>query len=541
MKLSIRFFGKYLSLILVLFINGCITDHDDDIKAYYTKIDSGQEFERISRTGTYADIIVKLKKGRFVFWRGSSYLPYWETDKGKWFVDELFSRKGNGPSQRPDKVNTYSRVIIAEHDKDKIVICWRYLPQFSGTNPHSNVDPTRFVEEYFTIQQDGKVNRIAGKGTQKVDNWKDPLNKTVETFRLTRDGINNYILHQPDNSAKKEKKINGNPIHKRFVVEPIRHWSFDESFGDTTLEKVTGKKCAITGDKSLWKSGISGTALQFDGYKSEITLPSYQAPGISDAITLEAWVAIGAYPWNWTPIIQQCDDVTEGVQNNNENDVGYFIGINGLGYPGFKIRVGNKWEELVSEKLLERRQWYHIAGTYDKQTGEMNLFIDGKNHGKKKITSANIILSDNNIRIGKGKPRKPIRPVRANTFEASYSFDGLIDEISIYDVALSSSQIRQSYNRFKPVYTIIENPDMDKRVLPPGENRRRFGAYYTNLKFYESWDNMWRFGDYPDVVVEFDSSPVKFVFWRGTGYIPMLFNNYCSVAYLKGLRQFKIN
>jgi hypothetical protein len=39
--------------------------------AYYTKIISGQEWEKYDRTGDYADIIVELgkEKGKFVFWR----------------------------------------------------------------------------------------------------------------------------------------------------------------------------------------------------------------------------------------------------------------------------------------------------------------------------------------------------------------------------------------------------------------------------------------------------------------------------------------
>ncbi|MCP4455877.1 MAG: hypothetical protein GY809_30835, partial [Planctomycetes bacterium] len=50
--------------------------------AYYTKIDSGQAFEAFSRTDRHADIVVPVTAahGRLVFWRGASYLPYWETD-----------------------------------------------------------------------------------------------------------------------------------------------------------------------------------------------------------------------------------------------------------------------------------------------------------------------------------------------------------------------------------------------------------------------------------------------------------------------------
>jgi hypothetical protein len=506
--------------------------------AYYTKVNSGEDFEKYSRTGPYADIVVcgiGKNRGRLVFWRGSSYLPYWETDKGKWYVDELIRRTGDGPAGRPDRVNTYSRVIIAENNPEKTVICWRYLPQFSGTNPHKGVDAALFVEETYTIRADGLVNRSMKQGTSKIDRWLDPLNQTVETFRLTTNGIQDCELRQPAASPPPDA-VQGNPIQHGYVIEPVRTWSFDEARGDMAVEQFTKSKCEIAGHKSLWKAGISGAALQFDGYTSSVILPASQSPRIKEALTLEAWIAISAYPWNWTPIVQQCDDVPEelpagkGQETNGqvsmtkENDVGYFLGIDGLGQPGLKVKVGDRWEELISQECLERRQWYHIAGSYDKETGALSLYIDGLLAGRKTVASADIVLSNKDIKIGKGKPRRPIRPVRANTFIDDYSFDGLIDEVRIYDVALNSCQVRQSYYRFKPIYSIVENPDMDQRVLPTGDNRGKFGAYYTHLKFYETWDNMWSFGDYPDVVVEFDASPVKFIFWRGTGYIPMLVN-----------------
>ena len=48
----------------------------------------------------------------------------------------------------------------------------------------------------------------------------------------------------------------------------------------------------------------------------------------------------------------------------------------------------------------------------------------------------------------------------------------------------------------------------------------KFGAYYTKLKYYPEWDNYWRMGIYADVVVRFDNGAEKFIFWRGTNYIP---------------------
>ncbi|UCC23222.1 MAG: LamG domain-containing protein [Planctomycetota bacterium] len=517
-------------------------------RAYYTKIDSGEAFEKYSRTGPYADIAVELRDGKFVFWRGSSYLPYWETQKGKTFVEEMIPRSGDGPRQRPDIVNTYSRTFLVESTEEKAVVWWRYLPQFGGKNPHTGVDATKFVDEYFTITADGKVTRTIRQGTAKIDDWRDPANKTVQTFRLTGEGITEKKTQRPSLSGK-AKAARGAPVKTRSVESPAAWWKFDEAKGDIAVESVSGERCTIEGHKSLWKKGVSGTALQFDGYNSLITLSASKAPKVSSAITLEGWVAIGAYPWSWAPIVQQADDVPEVLEKmtgprawltgeeeredmeepsddfkfvlKKEDDVGYFLGIDGLGYPGLKIKVGAKWEELVSDKHLERRRWYQVTGTYDKETGKMKLYVDGKPTGEKTVAKANIVMSGKDIRIGKGKPRRPTKPVRANTFIDSYSFDGLIDEVRIYDTALSAAQIAQSYKNFKPAESLAE---MDKRVLPAGKGTGQFGAYYAHLKFYETWDNLWRFSEHPDVVVEFEELPTKFVFWRGVGYIPMMVN-----------------
>ena len=74
--------------------------------------------------------------------------------------------------------------------------------------------------------------------------------------------------------------------------------------------------------------------------------------------------------------------------------------------------------------------------------------------------------------------------------------------------------------KFHAVNNLVP-PDIPKRVMPGGPaGPGRFGAYYTKLKFYDEWDALFRVGDYTDVVVQFDNSPVRVVFWRGTRYSP---------------------
>ncbi len=178
----------------------------------------------------------------------------------------------------------------------------------------------------------------------------------------------------------------------------------------------------------------------------------------------------------------------------------------------------------MSDVHLERRHWYHVAGTYDGETGQMKLYVDGTPAGEMTVGKGQIELSKKAIQIGKGKSRRPINPVRMHTFIDSYSFDGLLDEVRIHDTALSSDEIAGFVRSYGPDTETVNHPEMDKRVLPAGKNTGEFGAYYDHLKFYDIWDNLWRFSEHPDVVVEFDALPSKFVFWRGVGYIPMMVN-----------------
>jgi hypothetical protein len=518
----------------------------DDFYAYYGKVDSGQDFEKFSRTGDFADVVVHVgsAQGNLVFWRGSSFLPYWKTEQGKWFLDEVIERKGDGPPERPDKVNTYARIIIGKESPEEIVVAWRYLPVFGAGNPHTGVNTIDFVEEYFTIRPDGTVYREIKKGTVRIEDWLNPENKQTQTIKLGPSGIKSSKVQRGKPAQKPNKKV-GNPI-KETTGSPVLHWKFDEGVGYETVESVTGKSCAISGHTALWKEGVSGTALGFDGYTTVLSIPAAEAPKISGSLTLEGWVAIGAYPWNWTPIVQQGEEAR------------YFLGIGPHANAGFGVDANGKWVVLASEQQLDRNRWYHVVATYDVDSSQLVLYIDGEVatkgeaeeldskfedlggniieviDGTLKVTGYTTDYENApddlasayplDVKVGQGRPRPASDPALTASLSDTYSLDGILDEVKVYEGALSAKAVRESYEAVHPGTRIVNKPDMVERSLPKAKNTDEFGAYYTRLHFYDNWDNMWRFGSYTDVVVEFDDNPSKFIFWRGTNHIPMILN-----------------
>jgi hypothetical protein len=131
--------------------------------ASYTRLDSGEAWERFYRGGPYSDVYVNLGKeaaGRFYFWRASSYHPRWETEAGSSYVDEVLARSGDGEGRQWDFFNRHSHVRIIESSEERVMVHWRYAPSFEMAQRPEVPNWTGWVDEYYTIRPDGTVTRV---------------------------------------------------------------------------------------------------------------------------------------------------------------------------------------------------------------------------------------------------------------------------------------------------------------------------------------------------------------------------------------------
>jgi hypothetical protein len=99
------------------------------------------------------------------------------------------------------------------------------------------------------------------------------------------------------------------------------------------------------------------------------------------------------------------------------------------------------------------------------------------------------------------------------------AYDGLIDELKLYEEALSAADIKELYS----TYLHPKNPPLERRKRPvaPQIENPRFGATYCRLNYYPEYESIRRIGDYPDIVVRFDNSQVRLMFAHHHQYIPI--------------------
>jgi len=107
----------------------------------------------------------------------------------------------------------------------------------------------------------------------------------------------------------------------------VAWWKFDEGEGKTALDSVSGVEDEIRGNFKFVNGSIN-RALKFDGFTTSVVRKAAKAPKLGDAFTIEAWVALGAYPWNWCPI----------VSREKEEKAGYYFGIDSQGRLGLRRR-----------------------------------------------------------------------------------------------------------------------------------------------------------------------------------------------------------
>lgn len=287
----------------------------------------------------------------------------------------------------------------------------------------------------------------------------------------------------------------------------VAKWSFNSSSSPTTRENVGGAECKVEGYYK-YVPGVEGDGLRFDGYTTSITLNAKNAPKLTTAFTIDAWVALNTYPWNWVPV----------VDHEQDRQAGYAFGIDAFGHVGLKVAVAGAWETLTSTEQLPLKKWAHIAGTYDASQG-LTIYIDGKPAGHLPVQGE--MTTADRVDVLIGRVRRAMLPVPSGLIHPKYpvwySLDGILDEVEIYDHSLSAESLAQAYADVNaPKGDVLPWPKMPSG--PPGAGR--FGAYYATLKFQDTWDRPRRIGPQSDVVVRFDEAPIRLVFWQGTNYIP---------------------
>jgi hypothetical protein len=285
----------------------------------------------------------------------------------------------------------------------------------------------------------------------------------------------------------------------------ILSWDFSKINNRTAIEQQSGIADTLEGSFNT-APGIKGNGLRLDGFTACLKHADRNIPVPGDEFTVEGWVSLGNYPWNWCPVL-----TTENIEAK-----GYRLMIGPHGEASFQTAIGEQWISCTTDRLsIPLREWIHISGVY-RANKDLTVYINGEM--KTTIPIKGKISHPRGGSCVIGMVAHPLKPVDIHrtwgTIPQYFGLNGIIDEVRVYNTAKTETEIRDNYAACE-----IGTPDIKPHKLPSvDQDPCRFGAFYTKLKYYEGWDNLWPVDQDPDIVVCFDKLPVNVVFWRGIRY-----------------------
>ena len=178
-------------------------------------------------------------------------------------------------------------------------------------------------------------------------------------------------------------------------------------------------------------------SVDFDGYDDYIDLGTMDIN--PSQMTISAWIKADRFDNN--------QEIISKATGTGYRDYFWMIGFqkriisNNEAFPVFKLKAGATKQIVSYSSRVYSGTWYHIAATYDGNT--MKLYLNGTMIGSTNVSGN--IQTNSNVPAWIGA-----NPSGSNT----NNFDGHIDEIRIWNKALSQSEIRER------MFGAVENTDI---------------------------------------------------------------------------------
>jgi hypothetical protein len=200
----------------------------------------------------------------------------------------------------------------------------------------------------------------------------------------------------------------------------VNYYRFEDALGSGTLaDSVGGNTGTVTGAVTFQTDSRIGKCAEFSGGYISIPRP------VQDDFSIEIWMKPNGCPdagvawWEgW--------GVVNGEVSGYTNDYGIAIVRSGL------VTAGVHDDLSLRGGFVADGKWHHVVFTRQRSTGIVRLYVDAEEVSNK-VGNTNSLTKPATLGIG-------ARPSGAGPFY------GLLDELAIYNVVLTPSQILNHFN-----------------------------------------------------------------------------------------------
>lgn len=229
--------------------------------------------------------------------------------------------------------------------------------------------------------------------------------------------------------------------------KPIAHWRMDECQGTTihdssghdlhgtlTITTNGGNNAGVgtcqSDNDSAWSQGEQGkqsASLYFDGDGDSISLGNESSFNFDNqSFSVCAWTKTTANVGNSIRgIVGKAAEFDQpGFQLRMQGGTGHTA--------GFSVNDGINSSSVTGGVALNDGQWRMSCGVYNEATDQISLYVDGAIASVSSTPGLGDLSTSNNFTIG--------------SLDGVRHFPGQIDDVKVWNYALSSAQVKNAYN-----------------------------------------------------------------------------------------------
>jgi glucose/arabinose dehydrogenase/PKD repeat protein len=199
----------------------------------------------------------------------------------------------------------------------------------------------------------------------------------------------------------------------------VAAFGFEEASGAAVADASGRGNAGLIAGAARTAAGKNGRALSFDGVDDWLTVADSPSLDLSTGMTLEAWVKPDLLSKPWQALFLK----------EAPNSFAYALYLTA----GGSAQLNAWWtgSQYVYAPPIQQGAWTHVAVTAGASV--MRFYVNGTQVRSKAITGS-LPATSGPLRIGG-------TAVWANEF-----FDGTLDDVRVYDRALSAAQVQQDRN-----------------------------------------------------------------------------------------------
>jgi hypothetical protein len=215
----------------------------------------------------------------------------------------------------------------------------------------------------------------------------------------------------------------------------ILYLSFDEGDGEEVFDTSNYGNNGMLKSEPEWVDGRFGKAVWFDGVDDYIEVPDSESLRVDEAVTVMAWINVERLGFTGTDY--------QGIVAKGNTFRSYslytHVPTSGLHFSTSAEVAQTFYGSTTAGKTIALNEWVHVAAIAEAADtgGSHTYYINGEPAGNTNFADLKVLPGANDM--------KPV--LIARTEESSRFLLGAIDEVRIWNRALSQDEVISQMNR----------------------------------------------------------------------------------------------